>query len=147
MKRQRGRGLCAVALLGAVVTGVACQAGLAKQETEGFTIKLLTDTSVQVGQQPIAVEIVPAGPEPAGDLGVLFHYYPFVYRVKDSLAAPDEVVRVVPAVASSEGYRATLELDRPGPWKVAVRIAQPGRPDSIVYFTLDVKQSGGAGKH
>ena len=143
--RQRRLVVCVVAVLAAVVGTAACGVGLAEQATGDFTVSLSTDPPVRAGEEPITVQIVPTGPEPAGDVEVLFHYYPFVHRVKDSLASPDEVVRVVPATPSSEGYRATLELDRPGPWKVAVRIIQAAKPDTIVYFTLHAEESPGAG--
>lgn len=134
-----------VAVLAAVLGAAACEVGLAEQAMEDFTIRLSTDDPVRVGEEPISIQIEPTGPEPAGDLEVVFHYYPFVHRVKDLLAAPDEVVRVVPAARSSDGYRATLALDRPGPWKIAVRIKRADKPDTITYFTINAEASPSAG--
>ncbi len=77
---------------------------------------------------------------PAGTVsGVRFHYYPFVHRVKDSLASPDEAVRVVDGERAEDGYRARVTFDRAGPWKVTLKIFRPEGPEVILTFTLDVR--------
>ena len=136
--------LGAMIVVGAILSA-ACTVGLAEQSTEDLTISLASETAVRVGEQPFAVRIEPRDAEAAGDVKVLFHYYPFVHRVKDFLASPDEVVRVVPATLGSEAYEATLDLDRPGPWKVAVRVIRADKADTIVYFTLDAEEPPGTG--
>ncbi|MBI3049063.1 MAG: hypothetical protein HYY76_12220 [Acidobacteria bacterium] len=136
--------LGATIVVGAILSA-ACTVGLAEQSTEDLTVSVVSETAVRVGERPFTVRIEPRGSEVTGDLKVLFHYFPFVHRVKDFLASPDEVVRVVPAARGPEGYAATLELDRPGPWKVAVRIIRADKADTIVYFTLEAEESPGTG--
>lgn len=147
MTRRPRHPLAPLLLVGFALGTAACEAGLREQTTEQFTVSLSTDPPVRAGQETVTVNIVPKGSDPAKDLEVLFHYYPFVHRVKDSLASPDEVARVVPASLGSSGYQATLELDRAGPWKIAVRTKQADKPDTIVYFTIYAEESPAAGEH
>lgn len=137
-------GLRAVLLVGLAVGVAGCEAGLRSQRTDDFTISLSTSSHVRVGNETVTLRVVPRSPEMRGAVQVLLHYYPFVHRVKDSLAFPNEVVRVVPAKLDAAGYHATLELDRPGPWRIAARITQGDRPDTVVYFTIHVEQSSDA---
>ncbi|MBI3491345.1 MAG: hypothetical protein HY047_06130 [Acidobacteria bacterium] len=132
-------------LLGLSAGAASCGRLAAEQTTDAFTVTLATSSQpVQVGEETVTIKIAPKKAEPSGDTQVLLHYYPFVYRVKDSLASPDEAARIVTAARDSNSYRATLKLDKPGPWKIAARIRQPGKPDTIVYFTVTAHERSAA---
>lgn len=93
----------------------------------------------RVGENTLKVRVTEKGGQPITPSEVRFHYYPFVFRVKDSLAAPDEVVRVTDAVAGPDGYTAKVNFEKPGPWKVTVKIVRPEKPETFATFTVDVR--------
>lgn len=93
----------------------------------------------RVGDALLRVRIAARDGTPISLASVRFHYYPFVFRVKDSLAAPDEVVRVTDAVAGPDGYSAKVNFEKPGPWKVTVKIVRPEKLETLLTFTLEVR--------
>lgn len=93
----------------------------------------------RVGDNLLRVRVAGRGGAPVPIAGVWFHYYPFVHRDKDSLASPDEVIRVVEGEKAEDGYRAKATFDKPGPWKVTLKIFRPDKPEAMVTFTFDVR--------
>jgi len=93
----------------------------------------------RVGDNLLVARVAGREGEAAGVAAVRFHYYPFVHRTKDSLASPDEVVRVVEGEKAPEGYRVKATFDKPGPWKVTLKVSRESGPDVLVTFTLDVR--------
>lgn len=127
-----------VALVAA--TAVACTRAEGSRRTVGDLVVTLSAgaSQVRVGEVLLKTAVRDAGGTPVQPAQVRFHYYPFVHRVKDSLASPDEVVRVVEAAPDGEAYVAKANFDRPGPWKVTVVVARPERPEATATFTFDV---------
>lgn len=146
MPRQRSVSISGVLIGGIALVAAGCARGVWDQTTDRYAVALSLSPPVQVGEEDVTVKITPRESQAAGDLQVRFHYYPFVDRVKDSLASPEEVARVTPARRDAGGYHAILKLDRPGPWKIAVRIGQAERPDEIVYFTVDAQERPASGR-
>lgn len=70
---------------------------------------------------------------------ITIYYYPFVFRNKDAQASPDEVVRLVEANHSGNGYSGKLKFSKPGPWKITVKVTQPSKSDVFATFTVDVQ--------
>lgn len=93
----------------------------------------------RIGENTLKVRVTDRGGKPIMPSEVRFHYYPFVFRVKDAPADPDEVVRVTDALAGPDGYTAKVTFEKPGPWKITVKIMRPEKPDTLVTFTLDVR--------
>jgi hypothetical protein len=130
-----------LALVGLALAELAtgCDRATALRSTAQYRVALSMPRPVHVGEQSLSLAVTPRDNRAVPGMEVWLHYYPFVHRVKDSLAAPEEVVRVVAAVPTGDGYRATVRFDRAGPWKIAVRLVSPGRATEIVYFTVNVQ--------
>jgi len=96
-----------------------------------------------VGENSLRVRITDRGGKPIAPSEVLFHYYPFVFRVKDAPADPEEVVRVTDALAGADGYTAKATFEKPGPWKITVKIVRPEKPDTLATFTVEVQGKTG----
>lgn len=110
------------------------------KEAGGLAIVFSTEPSpVRVGETTLIAKLAGENGSPVSVKSVRFHYYPFVFRVKDSLASPDEIVRVIDASVGQDRYSAKAKFDRPGPWKVVVRVVRDGKPDTDAIFTLDVR--------
>lgn len=130
--------LVTFALLGMVVA--ACGRDVSRQRMGDLIVTFSTEPNpVRVGEALLKVRITAKGGVSISPSEVRFHSYPFVFRVKDSLASPDEVVRVAEASPDQDGYSAKVTFDKPGPWKVTVKIIRPEKPDTLVTFTLDVR--------
>lgn len=93
----------------------------------------------RVGENTLKVRVTEKGGKSITPSEVRFHSYPFVFRVKDAPADPDEVVRVMDALAGPDGYTAKVSFEKPGPWKITVKIVRPEKPDTFAIFTLDVR--------
>jgi len=93
----------------------------------------------RVGENLLRAHVTGRDGKPVSLSGIRFHYYPFVHRDKDSLASPDEVVRVVEGEKAHDGYRARATFDKPGPWKVTLKIFRPDKPEAMVTFTFNVR--------
>lgn len=117
-----------------------CGRGLSERVVGDLRVTLSTEPHpTRVGENTLRVRVTDREGTPIAPPEVRFHSYPFVFRVKDSLAAPDEVVRVTDAVAGPDGYSAKVNFERPGPWKVTVKIVSPEKLETLVTFTLDVR--------
>lgn len=123
-----------------VTVVAACGRDVSRQTVGDLVVTFSTEPNpVRVGEALLKVRITAKGGIPISPSAVRFHYYPFVFRVKDSLASPDEVVRVADASPDQDGYSAKVTFEKPGPWKVTVKIIRPEKPDTLVTFTLDVR--------
>lgn len=110
------------------------------KEAGGLAIAFSTEPSrVRVGETALIAKLAGEDGNRVSVKSVRFHYYPFVFRVKDSLASPDEIVRVIDASVEQDRYSAKAKFDRPGPWKIVVRVIRAGKPDTDAIFTLDVR--------
>lgn len=49
------------------------------------------------------------------------------------------MVRVVEGAPAQDEYRAKAKFDKPGPWKITLKIVRPDRPAAFVTFTFDVR--------
>ncbi len=135
-------GNLAFVLVGLALVGLVsgCERAPATRSTARHRIVLSLPPSLGVGEYPLSLTVASRDGRPVAGVDVWLHYYPFIHRVKDSLASPDEVVRVVKATPAGDRYRASVRFDRPGVWKIAVRLTSSGRPDETVYFTVDVQE-------
>jgi len=114
--------------------------GLSKQTRGDLAVRLVTEPSPpRVGDIVLRARLSSRGGQAISAEGVRYYYYPFVQRDKDSLASPDEVVRVVEGARSQDEYRANAKFDKPGPWKVTLRVLRSGQPDALLTFTFDVR--------
>lgn len=110
------------------------------REAGDLAIAFSTEPSpVRVGETTLIAKLADENGSPVSVKSVRFHYYPFVFRVKDSLASPDEIVRVIDASVEQGRYSAKAKFDRPGPWKIVVRVIRAGKPDTDAIFTIDVR--------
>lgn len=127
-------------LLAFVVLLAACGREAATRKVGDLVIMLSAPTNDgRVGEVVVRAKIADRAGAPISPSAVRFHYYPFVDRVKDSLASPDEVVRVVEGIPGPDGYTAKVNFDKPGPWKITVTIARPQKPPADATFTFDVR--------
>lgn len=129
-------------LLVALVALLSAGCGMAhSQQTLGdLRVAIATAPSpAKVGENVIKVTLRDEAGQPVTASHVSLHYYPFVQRTKDILASPDEVVRVADAAPAEGAYSGTAKFDKPGTWKVTVKIARPGKPDTLPTFTFDVR--------
>lgn len=118
----------------------ACARLPASQTVGDLRVTVSTEpTPARVGDSLVKATITTKGGAPFSPSRVTFHYYPFVYRDKDSLASPDEAVRVVEPKAGPDGHAAKLNFEKPGPWRVTLKITRPDAPPAIVTFTFDVR--------
>lgn len=132
------RGVCLLAVLATLLA--ACGREAATRNVDDLVIMLSVPTNdIRVGEVVIRARIADRTGAPIPPSAVRFHYYPFVDRVKDSLASPDEVVRVVEGVAGPDGHAAKVNFEKPGPWKVTVSVARSERPRVDATFTFDVR--------
>ncbi|MBI2455684.1 MAG: FixH family protein [candidate division NC10 bacterium] len=114
--------------------------GLTKRGTADLAVTLVSEPSPpRVGENVLRARVSGRDGGGVSVSGVRFHYYPFVHRDKDSLASPDEVVRVLEGTSGEGGYRAKATFDKPGLWKVTLKIVRPDRPEAILTFTYDVR--------
>jgi hypothetical protein len=119
---------------------VAAGCGHSKAGTADLAVSLVSEPSPpRVGENLLRARVASRDGGPAAVSGVRFHYYPFIHRDKDSLASPDEVVRVLEGTRGEDGYRAKATFDKPGPWKVTLKIVRPDRPEALLTFTFDVR--------
>lgn len=119
---------------------VACGRDRSAQPVGDLVVRLKAEPNPpRVGEIVLEATITDRGGKAVAPAEVHFHYYPFVHRVKDSLASPDEVVRVAAAATSGDTYRATVTFDKPGPWKVTVRITRLLQPDAMATFTFEAR--------
>lgn len=129
-----------VLLLAVAVLLTACGREVATRKVGDLVIMLSAPTNdIRVGEVVVRARVADRAGAPISPSAVRFHYYPFVDRVKDSLASPDEVVRVVEGVPGPDGYGAKVNFEKPGPWKVTVTVARPERPRADATFTFDVR--------
>jgi hypothetical protein len=129
-----------VGLLLGLPVFVGC--GHSRAETADLAVRLASEPNPpRVGEVVLLARISDRRGHAVPVSGVRFHYYPFVQRVKDSLASPDEVVRVLEGEKVPEGYRAKATFDRPGPWKVILKVVRPDAPEVLRTFTLDVPET------
>jgi len=128
------------ALLFLIGVLAAAGCGHSKQGTADLAVTLLSEpSSPRVGENLLTARVSGRDRKPISLSGIRFHYYPFVYRDKDSLASPDEVVRVVEGEKAQDGYRVKATFDKPGPWKVTLKIIRADKPEAVVTFTFDVR--------
>lgn len=114
--------------------------GLSKQRTADLAVTVVSEPSPpRVGDNVLKAGVSSRDGTAVPVSGIRFHYYPFIHRDKDSLASPDEVVRVTDGTAAGNEYRAKASFDKPGPWKVTLKIIRPDRPEALVTFTFDVR--------
>lgn len=131
---KRLLGLLLVALL------LAAGCGHPKYGASGLAVTLVSEpSSPRVGENLLRARLAGRDGGAPAVSGVRFHYYPFVHRDKDSLASPDEVIRVVEGEKAVDGYLAKATFDKPGPWKVTLKIFRADRPETMVTFTFDVR--------
>lgn len=132
---RRGAFLLALAVLLA-----ACGRETVMRKVDDLVIRLSADTrDIRVGEVTVRVSLADRAGAAVSPTAVRFHYYPFVDRVKDSLASPDEVVRVVEGLPGPDGFAAKVNFEKPGPWKVTVSIVRPEKPRADATFTFDVQ--------
>ncbi len=114
--------------------------GQSKGGTGDLAVSLVSEPRpARVGENLLRAHVTGREGKPVSLSGIRFHYYPFVHRDKDSLASPDEVVRVVEGEEAQDGYRAKATFDKPGPWKVTLKVLRPDKPEVVVTFTFDVR--------
>lgn len=134
--------LVTFALLVTVVAG--CGRDVLRQTVGDLVVTFSTEPNPpRVGENTLKVRVTDRGGKPIVPSEVRFHYYPFVFRVKDAPADPDEVVRVTDALAGPDGYTAKVNFEKPGPWKITVKIVRPEKPDTLVTFTVEVQGKTG----
>lgn len=119
---------------------VVAGCGHSKQATADLAVSLVSEPSPpRVGENLLRARVAGRDGVPAAVTGVRFHYYPFIHRDKDSLASPDEVVRVADGEKAGDGYRLKATFDKPGPWKVTLKVFRPDTPETMMTFTFDVR--------
>ena len=95
--------------------------------------------SVSVGEVVLKAMVTdPAGKALAEKARVRFLYWKEYEKVP---SAPEEIVREAPEVVreGSQTYRTKLKLERPGVWKVSVKVERPEKEPTATTFTFDVK--------
>lgn len=117
-----------------------CGQEFSKQALDDLLVTFSSEPSpARVGENTLKVRVTDRDGKSMEPSEVRFHYYPFVFRVKDAPADPNEVVRVTNALAGPDGYTAKVSFEKPGPWKVTVKTVRPEKPETLVTFTLDVR--------
>lgn len=65
----------------------------------------------------------------------VFYWMPY----KGVPSSPEHQVKTVDATPADGRYTASVKLEKPGPWKIAVKIEQPGTEPDLATFTVDVR--------
>lgn len=64
-----------------------------------------------------------------------FYWMPY----KGVPASPEQEMKAVDAKPADGRYAASVKLEKPGPWKIAVKVEQPGQEPDLATFTIDVR--------
>lgn len=95
--------------------------------------------SVSVGEVVLKAMVTDADGTALGEKArVRFLYWKAYEKVP---SAPEEIVREATEVvrAGDQTYRTKVKLEKPGVWKVSVKVERPEKEPSAATFTFDVK--------
>lgn len=143
MKRLR---VLAPALLVALILVTAgCEGSLEevmsgkKHELPPKVTLAIEPASVSVGEVVLKARVTDPDGKALGEKArVRFLYWKAYEKVP---SAPEEIVREATEVvrAGDQTYRTKVKLEKPGVWKVSVKVERPEKEPSAATFTFDVK--------
>lgn len=147
MKRSRIAGFTLLVALVALLAG--CQKSLEqgmeeimsgkKHELPPKVTLAIEPASVSVGEVVLKARVTdPDGKALGKKARVRFLYWKAYEKVP---SAPEEIVREATEVvrAGDQTYRTKVKLEKPGVWKVSVKVERPEKEPSAATFTFDVK--------
>lgn len=128
----------AVGLLLLAAASAGCARDVFHAETEGgLKVKLAVEPwPPRPGEVTVAASLV--GDAVEGALVRFFYWMPY----KGVPAAPEQQVKSVEAAGKDGRYQAKVKLEKPGPWKIAVKVDRPRREPELATFTVNVEGSG-----
>jgi len=129
----------ALSLLPAIAGG--CARDVFRAETEGgLEVALAVEPfPPRVGDATVRARVTDReGGMVEGAQVQVFYWVPY----KGVPAAPEQQVKSVEAVGKDGRYQAKVKLEKPGPWKIAVKVERPRREPELATFTVNVEGSG-----
>lgn len=131
--------MAALSLLLAIAAG--CARDVFRAETEGgLEVALAVEPSPpRAGDVTVRARVTGREGGSVEDAQVrVFYWVPY----KGVPAAPEQQVKSVEAAGKGGQYQAKVKLEKPGPWKIAVKVERPRREPELATFTVNVQGSG-----
>lgn len=128
-------------LLVVIAIGLAgCTGTFDSQTINGFTVELTGEPNPsKVGENLFRVRITEDDGRPLAGAKVDLPYF-MIYEKFPSEA--EHYVRVAEATEIREGsYEGRIPLEKPGTWKISVRIRHDKKPPFVATFTITLKSS------
>lgn len=139
---HRGRlTVWAVGLLLLAAASAGCARDVFSAETEsGLRVTLIVEPwPPRPGEVKVAAGILDKkGAAVEGARVRFFYWMPY----KGVPAAPEQQVKSVEAAGKDGRYQAKVKLEKPGPWKIAVKVERPKKEPELATFTVNVEGSG-----
>jgi len=126
----------AVAL--AVLAAAGCTRGAESQEVAGLRVALSSQPSpVQVGENRLSARVTDRRGGTVPEARVQFFYWMLYTKFPTE---PEQYVTVVEGALGGDGtYTATVNLGKPGTWKIVLKIYRPQQEPALVAYTVQVQ--------